>query len=139
MMATNNITVKRKWEIFPNTERVGRWCNLYATLNKQGDIMISRFTHEALGSPENYLLLFDQETQVIGLRAARPGQKDTYPARPRGAYGGQRIRAFRLCRRHAVKIEGTVRFPRAEIDREGILILDLKDVTPFRIRRKPRV
>jgi hypothetical protein len=132
--------IRRQWEIFPNDEdHLGRWCKLYATLNRDGDIMISRFTHEALGSPDSYLLLYDADVRVIGLKAARPGQRDAYPARARGGYGGRRIRAFRLCRRHAIKIDGTVRFPRVEIDHEGVLILDLNDTQYFNIKRRGKL
>ncbi|MBK9174330.1 MAG: hypothetical protein IPM28_15210 [Chloracidobacterium sp.] len=138
MMTTTKKHIRRKWEIFPNDDRLGRWCKLYATLNRDGDIMLSRFTHEALGAPESVLVMYDSETHVIGLMPARVTQTDGFPARIRGSYGGRRIRAYRFCRRHGIKIEGTVRFPRVEIDAEGVLILDLKDIEYFKIRRRPR-
>ncbi|MBK9163990.1 MAG: hypothetical protein IPM21_08765 [Acidobacteria bacterium] len=138
MISTTKKHIRRNWQIFPNDDRLGRWCKLYATLNRDGDIMISRFTHEALGSPECVLLLFDSDERVIGLKPARETQKDAFPVRPRGSYGGRRIRAYRFCQRHAIKIDGTVRFPRLEIDAEGILILDTKDIEYFKIRRRPK-
>lgn len=126
----------RKWEVIPHDASQGRWCMIYVTLSPEGEIWLSRFTHEAMGAPKGYLLLYDRETRVIGLKPARETQAAAYPARPRGNYGGCRIRAYQFCRREHIAFEKTVRFTAAYIDHEGILILDLKDVTYFNIRRK---
>ena len=60
--------------------RHSHWESLYATLNPFGDLVISRRTHEILGSPDSYLLLFDVERNVIGLRPADgAAEKNAYP------------------------------------------------------------
>jgi hypothetical protein len=62
---------------------------MYASINTYGDIIISRVTHEALGKPEAYQLLFDRERDVIGLRPARIGvDQHAFPTRTRGGTAG---------------------------------------------------
>lgn len=112
---------------------------MYATLNPEGDIVISRFTHETLGSPDSYLLLFDRERQVIGLRPARLSiERNAYPAKDRGRHGGKRIRGYRLCREFGITVPETVRFHHCQLDNSGVLILDLDDTRPVRQRSKLR-
>ena len=121
--------MNNNWEVCPRDETNGRWAALYATLNPGGDIVISRFTHEAMGRPEAYLLMFDRTNSVIGLRGAKASlDKNAYPARSRGRHGGRVIRGFRLCSEFGIWVNETVKFPRAKIDGDGVLILDLRQI-----------
>ena len=125
----DNVNVRRNWEECPREAKEARWAQLYATLNPDGDIVISAFTHKTLGEPDSYLLLFDRERSVIGLRPARSAvEKNAYPARDRGRHGGKRIRGYRLCREFGINVGQTVRFHRCQLDNDGVLILDLNDV-----------
>lgn len=131
MAMVENVNVRRDWEECPREAKESRWAAMYASLNPDGDIIISRYTHEALGSPDSYVLLFDRERQVIGMRPARLAvEKNAYPARPRGRHGGRRIRGYRLCREFGISIGKTVRFHRCQMDNNGVLILDLQDTRP---------
>lgn len=128
MIDIEPINIRRNWEECPREARESRWTSLYATLNPHGDIVISRHTHEMLGAPDSYVLLFDRERAVIGLRPARSEvEKNAYPARGRGRHGGRRIRGYRLCREFGIRVDHTVRFHRCQMDNMGILLLDLKD------------
>ncbi len=125
----DNVNVRRNWEECPREAAESRWAALYATLNAEGDIVISAFTHKTLGAPDSYLLLFDRERSVIGLRPARSAvERNAYPARDRGRHGGKRIRGYRMCREFGIRVERTVRFHRCQLDNDGVLILDLNDV-----------
>mgnify|MGYP003476837660 FL=1 len=129
MAYVDNVNVRRSWEECPREAAESRWASLYATLNRAGDIVISRYTHEVLGAPDSYLLLFDRERSVIGLRPARGAvERNAYPARDRGRHGGKRIRGYRLCREFGITVRQTVRFHRCQLDNDGVLILDLNDV-----------
>lgn len=124
----DDVNVRRSWEECPREAGEARWKALYASINPDGDIVISRYTHEKLGGPEAYVLLFDRERRVIGMRPAVPAvEKNAYPARPRGRHGGRRIRGYRLCREFGIVVDRTVRFHRCQIDNSGVLILDLLD------------
>ena len=123
--------METNWEVCPRDEGNGRWAEIYATLNPAGDIVISRFTHEAMGKPEAYLLMFDRLHAVIGLRGARLSiDENAYPARSRGRHGGRVIRGLRLCREFGIWANETIKFPRAKIDGDGILLLDLHQTMP---------
>ena len=129
MNYADSVNVPRDWEECPREVVDGRWAAMYASMNPDGDIVISRHTHKVLGSPDSYVLLFDKGRNVIGLRPARLGiDKNAYPARERGRHGGRRIRGYRLCREFGIRIARTVRFHRCQMDNRGILILDLGEV-----------
>jgi hypothetical protein len=135
---TDDVNVRRNWEECPREAAESRWAALYCTLNPAGDIVISAFTHKMLGAPDSYLLLFDRERSVIGLRPARLAvERNAYPARDRGRHGGKRIRGYRLCREFGISLGQTVRFHRCQLDNSGVLILDLNDVRVFGKRREP--
>ncbi|MCA1589614.1 MAG: hypothetical protein LC734_04340 [Acidobacteria bacterium] len=131
MAYVDNVNVARNWEECPREAKEARWAALYASMNPEGDIVISGFTHERLGGPQGYVLLFDRERQVIGMRpAVMAVEKNAYPARPRGRHGGQRIRGYRMCREFGIQLARTVRFHKCQVDNSGVLILDLKDTRP---------
>jgi len=137
MIDIQNTNRRRKWEKCPRDRQPGRWATLYAAIYTNGTITLSRHTHEALGSPEACVLLYDRDTNVVGLRPANKAlDKDAYPVAPKGTHGGQRIYAHRLIHEFGIYLSETVRFPRCIIDREGTLILDLKDVQPAMKKRK---
>ncbi|MEJ7624249.1 MAG: hypothetical protein WKF34_09675 [Pyrinomonadaceae bacterium] len=138
MREIDHINVRRNWEeCRKELGAEARWGVLYASLNMDGQIRLSRITHEALGSPDSYVLLYDRERETIGLRPARLAvEKTAYKANARGAFGGRRINAYRLCRDFGVKTSETVRFHHCAIDNSGVLILDLRDTCPARKSRK---
>ena len=129
MRDIDHINVRRNWEECAKDQRASaRWGVLYATINPEGHIRLSRVTHEALGSPDSYVLLYDRERDVIGLRPARLAvEKNAYKAIDRGPYGGKRINSFKLCQQFGIEIDKTVRFHHCQIDNSGVLILDLRD------------
>lgn len=108
-----------------------RWKTLYATLSPAGDIALSGYTHEALGEPDSFVLLFDRERSVIGLKPARSSvEKNAYPIKVRGNRGGVKLRGHRLCREFGITVPHTVRFHQCQIDNNGVLILDLNQTRP---------
>ncbi|HRI03831.1 MAG TPA: hypothetical protein PLL77_08825 [Pyrinomonadaceae bacterium] len=128
-----NVNVRRNWEECPRDPAKSRWTTLYATLNPLGELSLSKFTHEQLGAPSGYVLLFDRDREVIGMRPANPTvERNAYPVAARGRHGGQRVYAHRMCREFGVQIKETVRFHHCQIDHNGILILDMKDTIPAR-------
>src|SRR4051812_22280167 len=48
------------WKVIPRGDVAPHWAGLYATMNKKGGIVVSGITHERLGSPDAYLIMFDQ-------------------------------------------------------------------------------
>jgi hypothetical protein len=130
MIEAENIKRNYNWEVAPRDEKQNRWSSLYATLAPNGYIALTRKTHEALGAPEAYLVMYDRNLHVLGLQPSRVGAKNAYPANEIGAHGGRRIHAFRVLRQFSLYVEATLRFPRCFIDHSGTLVLDMKDVIP---------
>ena len=64
----SNIHSKREWIECPRDPNASRWASLYATLNPKGDIVISRFTFEALEEPEHVVLMYDNRNHTIGIQ-----------------------------------------------------------------------
>lgn len=87
---------------------------------------MSRYTHEKLGAPKAFVLLFDATNNRIGLKPASLTARNAYPAYPQGLYGGRIVRAYRLMREHDIRLAQTLQFDDAEINDEGILVLDLR-------------
>lgn len=128
---------RRKWEKVPRDREPGRWASLYAAMYGDGTITLSKRTFEALGEPNACVLLYDRETHVVGLRPASPAiEKDAYPIHAKGKFGGRRVFGHRLIRDFGIYLPETVRFPRCLIDRDGTLILDLKDVRPAMMKKR---
>ena len=127
MKQTNNVDVRRRWEEFPQVGR-GR---LYAALRPSGFISISGYTHERMGSPDSYLLLYDRASRTIGLKAARKGiDKNAYHAAHKaGANKNITIAAGPLVREFGIGVERTLVFKNCEIDRDGVLVLELNDAS----------
>lgn len=92
-------------------------------------MLLSRNAYAALGNPPHVVMLWDGETDTIGLRSAAPRTLNAfqlYDSRRSGAY---RFHALRFLEKHDIRLDHTVRFPTAVIE-DGVLILELK----YRVR-----
>jgi hypothetical protein len=96
-----------------------------------------------MGSPDGYLLLFDRANRTIGLKAARLGvDKNAYRVSQKKSASNKNRTIFvrPSVREFGIAVEKTVVFQNLEIDRDGVLILDLNNVnTITRGRRSKRV
>lgn len=137
MIDKRNTNRRYNWTETPREKRESRWSKLYASINPQGIISVSKFTHEMLGSPDSYLLLYDADLSVLGLQPARLAvTKNAYPIVVRDSRGGSRIFAQRMMREHSLYLDETVWFPRCFIDSSGTLILELDDVRATRKNKR---
>lgn len=104
---------------------------MHITLNAKGQIVMNRYTHRALGEPAAFSVLYDRANNRIGLRPAVKDTPNAYPAL-RSNQTGVMVRGHRLLREHRIILPHTVEFPSAEVDPDGILILDLRTARPSR-------
>jgi hypothetical protein len=126
------------WVQTPRSAKEGRWSKLYVSLNRQGTITLSGFTHGSMGSPDSYLLLYDEDLNVVGMQPARLNvTKNAFPAALIDKRGGRKIYAGRMMREHNLYMSETAWFPRCYIDHTGTLILELNDVRPVRRNGRP--
>jgi hypothetical protein len=87
---------------------------------------MNRAAHERLGGNEAFLLLYDAANNTIGLKPTARAIKNAYPAAKYGRHGGRRVNAFRLLVECGLVVKETLEFHDAEIDPDGILVLNLR-------------
>ncbi len=115
-----------QWQECPRGDVTGQWAAFYVTMNRRGQIVMSRVTYERLGGPEAFHLLFDAANNRIGLKPTHLSMKNAYPVAKYGRHGGRMIRAYRMMQEFKLVLPETLRFTDAEVDGDGILILDLR-------------
>ena len=118
--------MKVAWKQVPRGDVVGQWARFYVTMNRRGYIVFSRKTYERLGEPKAFHLLFDAVNNRIGLKPTEPGISNAYPVAKYGKHGGRLVRAWRLMEECGIALPETIQFDSAEVDQDGILVLDLR-------------
>ncbi|MFN0278724.1 MAG: hypothetical protein ACKVRN_08985 [Pyrinomonadaceae bacterium] len=118
--------MKADWQECPRGDVTGQWAALYVTMNKKGNIALSGKTFQKLGEPNAVNLLFDAVNNRIGLKPAAPTTRNAFPVAKQGRHGGKIVRAYRLMQEYGINLPETIHFRDAEIDHDGILILDLR-------------
>lgn len=111
-------------------------CGLLVTLSRKGEILIGAEAFEKMGEPDSAVLLFDRGNHAVGIAAAEADAVNAYPMIAKKNCRHRVIRANLFCRHHQVLVPRTAAFGRAEIDEDGILVLDLR--TLVGIGGKPR-
>lgn len=121
-----------EWEEFELGPVVSNSGGVYATLNRRGNIYLNRTAFEKLGEPEQVVLLYDRRRSRIGITRAEAAKRNAFRLRRKdaGRSGSRVIYAANFCRHYRIKTDQTYAFPAAEVDRQGILILDLNSVSP---------
>lgn len=120
------VFMRPDWRECPRGDVPAQWAALYVTMNPKGNIVMSRITYERLGAPNALLVLFDKVNNRIGLKPSAAGTRNAYPVGPCGRHGGKILRAYRLTREFGINLPETIRFYDAEIDQDGVLVLDLR-------------
>jgi len=118
--------MKREWREVSRDGIRAQWAGLYVTINPKGEIVMNRATHERLEKAEAFQLLYDRPNNCIGLKPSSRQMRNAYPAYRSGRHGGRRVRAYKLLQECSIRIPQTLEFDNADIDEDGILILDLR-------------
>jgi len=87
--------------------------------------MLSRKAYEALGKPSNVVMLWDGETDTVGIRPVPPRTLNAFKLYDSGRSSAYRFHALRFLTKYEIKLNYTVRFPTAAIE-DGVLLLELK-------------
>ena len=102
------------------------FAGFYVTLNPKGAVHMNRVTHERLDSPEAFQVFFDEVNNRIGLKPSAKSGKDAFIAGRLGTAGGRQVRMRGLLNEQGIDLPATVRFYDADIDQDGVLVLDLR-------------
>jgi hypothetical protein len=118
--------MKREWKEVPRDGKRAQWAGIYVTMNSKGTIVLNRAADERMGSPTAYNLLYDSANNTIGLKPTGASMRNAYPAAKSGRHGGRKVNAYRLITECSLVVKDTLEFLDAEIDRDGILLLNLR-------------
>ena len=118
--------MRADWQEVKRGDVMPQYAGIYVTMNPGGDIVMSRVTYEMMGSPEAFVIFFDATNRRIGLKPAHKSTRNAYPARVSNRAGAKMVRGHRLTREYRIDLPQTVRFYDADIDEDGILVLDLR-------------
>ena len=118
----------RKWKEFddPGTPRIAE---LHVSMSRKGNIHLSRRAFEALDSPSHVVLLFESETDTVGILPVPPQTVHAFRVYPTHRSGAHRFHAQRFMKKYDIRLDYGVRFPTARIE-DGVLILEI----PHRVR-----
>ena len=131
--------MRANWTECPNEGRLGRWAGIWVTMNAKGRIVLGRKVYKQLGEPGWVKLLFDKANRRIEIQPTEPGTRNAYRVSRESKRAPMIVRAFRLRMECDVRLEETVQFDDAEINGDGILVLDLRTATRCVMGRKREV
>lgn len=118
--------MKVEWVLVKKDDIKAQWAGLYVSMNRLGSIVINRVAYERMDSPAAFHVMFDKVNSRIGLKPTAAAMKHAYPARKQGRRGARIIRVNRLLKEFGLKVPDTLDFPDAEVDVDGMLIIDLR-------------
>ena len=114
----------KNWEEFalgPRDPREG----LHVTVNDKGEIMIGAAAAEKLGPHDWAVLLYDRWNGLIGIATTRERAANAFPIVNKSKGRHRVIRAGRFFRYYGIFMPQTTAC-KAELDEQGLLVLDLK-------------
>ena len=121
-----SLLMKADWIETKRDDLPPQFSGLRASMNPRGDIVINRAAYEQLGGPKAFLILFDCINKRIGLKPASAFDAKCLPSLKSNRAGAKMVRGHRMTREQRINLAHTVQFDDAEIDEDGILILDLR-------------
>ena len=95
------------------------------TLNGRGVLLMNKTAFEALGSPAAVKLSYEEDRRVIGLKPHDTRKANAFPVKQRDKYSNRSVHLSPFCRHFGIDIRRTVLFNEIDIDREGMMRLEL--------------
>ena len=118
------MTLDREWEKFNGGPNVPNRERIHITINKTGLIYINNNAHRLLGCPEAVQLFFNRSKDVIAVKPAHARLPDAFPVKEKSGY--YIVHSSPFCRHFGIRLTTTEKFVQPDIDKDGILMLDLK-------------
>jgi len=84
-------------------------------------------TYLRMNEPEAVVLLYDSDTRTIGVRPSRVEVPNAILVHTRHSRYNRVFRSRKFLVKHNIELKSTIQFPSAEIDTDGVLILNLKE------------
>jgi len=116
-----------QWDEFKETAARRMPEKLYATISPRGDFVVNLKTYIRMNEPEAVVLLHDGDTRTIGVRPSRLDVPNAILVHTRHARYNRVFRSRKFLTKHGIEVKQAIQFPTAEIDTNGVLILNLKE------------
>jgi len=95
------------------------------TLSNRGVMLLNKTAYEVLGMPAAVKLLYDEDRRVIGLAPQDIRRPNAFPVRQKDKYYNRVINTNSFCRHFGIDVRRTVLFNEIDIDRDGMMKLEL--------------
>jgi len=126
--------MERNWEHFEHGPVEMQSERIHVTINPRGSLFLNQRAIEALGEPDFVVLMYDRRRSTIGVSPAPSSRQNAFrlKRKERKRNGGRVLYASNFCRFYAISPEETLAFTAAEVDKNGVLVLDLNEVKSVR-------
>jgi hypothetical protein len=105
--------------------------HLYVSLEpRYGSFVINLETYRRMKEPEAVVLLYDRGERTIGVKPSSLEVPHAIVVRPRHQRYNRVFRSKRFLSKHGIMVSKRIEFPRARVDADGLLILDLRQAVP---------
>jgi len=120
------MTLDGDWIRYDARPRERLFERVHVTINRKGQIHLSRNAYQLLGRPAAVTLYYEKTLGKIGIEKADARARGSIALVPKH-FGAYAIYAMGFCRRNLIEVVGTHAFRQPEINHNGILILDLNE------------
>lgn len=120
------------WEQFEQGPVEAHSERIHVTLNSRGTLFFNRRAFETLGEPDAVALMYDRRRSTIGVTHAPTSRQNAFRLKRKDSRGGRVLYASNFCHFYSIRPEETLAFTAAEVNKEGVLILDLNEVRSVR-------
>jgi len=131
------MALERDFEKFNGGPVLSTRERMHVTLSELGVIYMNRNAYRLFGNPAAVSFYYSRERDTIAIEPANPRFEKNFPVKQ--CQNGFRILAGPVVGNFNIRTENTIRFANPDIDKNGILMLNLRDtvnVTPRRKKKK---
>lgn len=118
------------FEIFEAGPEIKDPHRVHVTIDKLGHLFLNRHAVLGLGEPDAVTLMYDRRRSIIGIMPSALNRQQSYPLRKKDkrTSHGRCINAKNFCKHYEIRPTETLAFLSPEVNKDGILILNLNDV-----------
>ena len=119
--------MKTAWRVAPRDDISAQAAGFHVSLSPKGKFSIGRVAWQRMGEPKAVNILFDPPNNRLGLKPTIKNGRHAYPVCLYEKRTGRRaVHGCGAIKEFGIRLPETVRFYDADIDQDGILILDLR-------------
>lgn len=99
------------------------------SMNHRGVFNLNHVAVRKLEHAEAVTLHYDAHKRVIGIKPAEPWRLNAFPLRVKSKMTTRTLNARSFCKHFDIKVLRTIEFTNARVGDDGVLRLDLNDIT----------